>query len=157
MDLVVWKWKQKNQCKYVDGFYVDTVYHWYANGQLKQIEIVAGRTVRTDGCCNCNGTIIRYSEKGEIQEQFTNIDDRFQGAYTKYEDNGSWVIKNYKNDTLTGFTKEHIIDTAGVLTIIVGQYQNGKETGLWKWFNKDSILTQTVVYENGEALKVTKN
>jgi antitoxin component YwqK of YwqJK toxin-antitoxin module len=157
-----WTWwyengNKKDECKYADGFYVDTVYHWYESGELKQIEIVVVRTVRRDDCCNCNGTIIRYDENGKLKEKFTSLDDKLQGTYTTYDANGSWNVKTYKDDTLSGPTIEHIIDSAGLHTIIVGQYQNGKETGLWKWFNKDSILTQTAVYKNGEVLKVTKN
>ena len=149
----IWTWwyengNKKDQCKYVDGFYVDTVYHWYESGKLKQIEIVAGRTVRTDGCCNCNGTIIRFYENGKLKEKFTSLDDKFQGSYESYEKDGSWKIRTYLNDTLHGPTTEHMIDSGKVI-IVVGQYEKGKETGLWKWFDKDSVLYQTVIYDNG--------
>jgi len=149
----VWTWwyengNLKDKCKYVDGFYVDTVYHWYENGQIKQIEIVAGRTVRTDGCCNCNGTIIRYDESGKEKEMFTSLNHKFEGISKTFEEDGSWKIRTYKNDTLNGPTSEHLIDSGKVI-IVTGQYENGKETGLWKWFDKDSLLYQTVVYENG--------
>ena len=157
----IWTWwyengNKKDECKYADGFYVDTVHHWYENGQLKQIEIVEGRTVRTDGCCNCNGTIVRYFENGKIKEKFTSLGDKFQGSYTTYDENGSWTSKTYKDDIQSGPTTEHIIDSTG-LQIIIGQYENGKETGIWKWYDKDSVLTKTAVYKNGDVLKVTKN
>jgi antitoxin component YwqK of YwqJK toxin-antitoxin module len=150
----VWTWwhengNKKDQCKYVDGFYVDTVYHWYENGQIQQVEIVAGRTVRTDGCCNCNGTIIRNYENGKLKERFTSLDDKFQGTYESHKKDGSWVIKTYRNDSLWGPTIEYNIDSSKKVTIVVGQYENGKETGLWKWFDKDSTLYQTAIYENG--------
>ena len=149
----IWTWwyengNKKDQCKYEDGFYVDTVYHWYESGQLKQMEIVAGRTVRTDGCCNCNGTILRYYENGNLKEKFTSLDDKFQGTYESYDEDGSWKVKTYHNDTLDGPTNEHLIDS-GKVVIVVGQYQKGKETGLWKWFDKDSILYQSAIYDNG--------
>ena len=78
-----------------------------------------------------------------------------QGTYISYEKNGGWIIVTYKNDTLSGPTVEHLIDS-GVTHIIEGQYHQGKETGLWKWFNKDSILNQTAVYEDGKALDISK-
>ena len=156
-----WTWwyengNKKDQCKYEDGFYVDTVYHWYESGQLMQIEIVAGRTVRTDGCCNCNGTIIRFYENGKTKEKFTSLDNKFQGTYESYEEDGTWKIRTYKNDSLWGPTTEHIIDSNEV-TIVVGQYENGKETGLWKWFDKDSVLYETAVYTNGKIQRTKKN
>ncbi len=149
----IWTWwyengNKKDQCKYENGYYVDTVYHWYETGQLKQIEIIAGRTVTTDGCCNCNGTIIRYYENGNLKEKFTNLDNKLQGTYLSYDENGNCQIWTYLNDTLNGQASEYLVDSSKV-TIIVGQYGNGKETGLWKWFNKDSVLYQTITYDNG--------
>ncbi|MCC6570713.1 MAG: hypothetical protein IT274_03730 [Chitinophagales bacterium] len=149
----IWTWwyengNKKDQCKYEDGYYVDTVYHWYESGKLKQIEIVEGRKVRTDGCCYCNGTIIRYYENGKINEKFTSLDDKFQGEYESYDEDGSWKMRTYRNDTLHGPTTEYIIDSGKVI-IIVGQYANGNETGLWKWLDKDSVLYQTAIYDNG--------
>jgi antitoxin component YwqK of YwqJK toxin-antitoxin module len=151
----VWTWwyengNKKDQCKYENGFYVDTVYHWFKNGNLKQVEIVKGRTVRTDGCCNCNGTIIRYYENGGSKEKFTSLDDKLQGTYVSYFQEGGWKIRTYKNDSLWGPATEHLIDSNKV-TIVVGQYEKGKETGLWKWFDKDSVLYLSTIYSNGKV------
>lgn len=148
----VWTWwyengKTKDKCKYLDGFYVDTVFHWYENGTLQQIEIVEGRRVRTDGCCNCNGTVIRYHKNGKLDEKFTRINDKLQGKSVQYYENGGWEMHTYKNDTLNGPAIEHFLDSTQ--TILVGQFENGKETGLWKEFNKDSILTLTTIFTNG--------
>lgn len=150
----VWTWwyengNKKDKCKYEKGFYVDTVYHWYENGNLKQVEIVAGRNVRSDGCCQCNGTIIRYYENGKLKEIFTSIKDKIQGKFTSYDEKGSWKVRTYKNDSLCGPTIEHFIDSDNIKTIVVGQYINNEETGLWKWYDKDSILILTAVYVNG--------
>ena len=161
----IWTWwyengNKKDQCNYVDGFYVDTVYHWYESGQLKQIEIVAGRTVRTDGCCNCNGTIIRYYKNGKQKELFTSLNDKLEGVYKVFNEDGSWKMRTYHNDTLNGPTSEYLIDSGKVI-IAVGQYQKGKEVGLWKWFDKDSVLYQTANFDsgvyNGEYLKYYPN
>ena len=171
----IWTWwyengNKKDQCKYVDGFYVDTVYHWYENGQLQQIEIVAGRAVRADDCCNCNGTIIRYDENGKQTEVFTSLNDKLEGvsktinkdgsykmetySNDKLEGvsktinkDGSYKMRTYSNDTLEGATIEYKLDSAK--DIVVGQYQKGKETGMWKCFDKDSVLYHTIIYVNG--------
>lgn len=151
-----WIWwyengNKKDQCKYENGFYVDTVFHWYENGQLRQIEILGKRKVRTDGCCDCDGTIIRWYANGKLKEIFTSYNDKFEGVHETFEENGSWKIRTYHNDILNGPASEHFIDSTGNVTIVIGQYENGKESGLWKWFDKDSILSQTALYVNGKT------
>jgi uncharacterized protein len=156
-----WIWwyengQKKDQCQYADGFYIDTIYHWYSNGRLKQIEVVPVRAIGSDESCNCNGLIIRYNENGKIEEKFNALHGKLQGTYSTYKENGGWVTVIYENDTLSGPTLEHLIDSAGLTHIIVGQYKQGKKTGLWKWFNKDSILNQTAIYENGKVQDIIK-
>ena len=69
-------------------------------------------------------------------------------------------MRTYHNDTLNGPTSEYLIDSGKVI-IAVGQYQKGKEVGLWKWFDKDSVLYQTANFDsgvyNGEYLKYYPN
>ena len=153
----VWIWWYKNgmkkdQCKYSHGINVDTIYHWYENGQLRQLEIINDHGKRTDNCCNCNGTIIRYNEDGKLIEQFTNIDGKRNGVVIRYV-KGNYRMETYKNDTLNGPTIEHydMTDTTQNTTI-KGQYKNGKETGIWKWYNKDSGMIRTLVYDNGKVI-----
>ncbi|MBK9791603.1 MAG: hypothetical protein IPP60_00480 [Sphingobacteriales bacterium] len=139
---------KKDQCKFEGGFYVDTVFHWYENGNIRQLEIVGKEKIRTDGCCVCNGTIIRYYENGKIKEKFTSIDDKFQGQYTFYEENGSWFMRTLKDDIKHGPTIEYIIDSVKTQKI-TGQYENDKESGLWKWYDGKGKLTDSVLYKNG--------
>lgn len=153
----VWIWwykngKKKDQCKYHYGINIDTIYHWYDNGQLQQLEIVNDQRKRTDTCCSCNGTIIRYNEYGKLIEQFTNIDGKRNGIVIRYV-NGNYRMETYKNDTLNGPTieKYYKSDSTEIITI-KGQYKNGKETGLWKRY-KDSVLTGTLEYDNGKIIK----
>jgi antitoxin component YwqK of YwqJK toxin-antitoxin module len=151
----VWTWwfengNKKDQCKYLNGKEIDTIFHWYENGQLKRLDILRQGKVSEGNSCTicCNTTTIRYYENGKLQETFTKVDDMFQGINASYGADGSSRIVTYKNDSLWGPSTEHLIDSNKVI-IVVGQYENGKETGLWKWFDKDSILYQTAVYENG--------
>ena len=143
----VWTWwyengNKKDQCKYVDGYYVDTVYHWYESGQLKQIEVVAGRTVRTDGCCNCNGTIIRYYENGKPKELFTNINDIYQDTAKTWYENGQleWYAF-YKNGKEEGLSETYYsngkMEKSGTL-------QNGLTEGdVTKWDSLGNIISVT--------------
>lgn len=150
-----WIWwhengNKKDQCKYKEGAYIDTVYHWYESGQISQVEILPDKIV-DNGCSSCNGTIIRYFESGKLKEKFTSNGGSFEGPYIKFNENGGWNIKIFKNDSLNGPTTEHAIDSTGDVTIVVGQYKKNKETGLWRWFDKDSVLFQTVNYTNGKT------
>jgi antitoxin component YwqK of YwqJK toxin-antitoxin module len=152
-----WIWwyengNKKDQCKYAEGLYIDTVYHWYESGQLKQIEIPS--EVHDSSTCNpCNGTVIQYFENGKIKAKL--IRDNFTdnglsiSRKTVFDENGGWSIATYRNDSLNGETLEHNVDSTGKVIIVVGQYKDNKETGLWQWFNKDSVLYQSVYYEDG--------
>lgn len=150
----VWIWwyengKKKDQCKYSAGLYVDTVYHWYESGQLKQLEILPITNTANAKCDVCNGTIIRFFENGKLKERFTSNNGVIEGEYLTIEENGAWNKKTYRNDSLNGPTLEHNIDSLGNVTIVTGQYKNDKETGYWRWFDKDSVLVQTTHYDNG--------
>ena len=152
----VWTWlypdgKKKDQCKYEDGYYIDTVYHWYPNGKYRQIEIVSNRKIRTDGCCTCDGTIIRYDNTGKILEKFTSQDDKLQGEKTDYYEDGSWIMRTYKNDNLHGPTIEYNLESINKRKAI-GQYKEGKEDGLWKWFDENGKTTDSVFYKKGIIL-----
>lgn len=134
---------------YSAGLYVDTVYHWYESGQLKQLEILPITNTANAKCDVCNGTIIRFFENGKLKERFTSNNGVIEGEYLTIEENGAWNKKTYRNDSLNGPTLEHNIDSLGNVIIVTGQYKNDKETGYWRWFDKDSVLVQTTHYDNG--------
>ncbi len=161
----VWIWwyengNRKDKCKYKNGFYVDTVYHWYKNGKIKQLEILSGRKVRTEGCSVCDGNIIRFFENGKLKEKFKTLNNKIQGTYLTYEKNGNWKIRTYRNDTLNGPSTEYIKENGKIIKVY-GQYKNGNEDGLWKWFNNKNKLYQTATFEegfyNGQYLKFHPN
>lgn len=150
----VWTWwyengYRKDKCTYVNGFYTDTVFHWLENSRLKQIEIIPEHVVGTNDSSQYNGTIIRYYENGKLKEKFTSEKGKFQGTYIRYEEDGGWSIKTYKDNLLWGPVISHYVDSATTV-IVVGQYENGNETGLWRWFNQDSITTKSAEYNDGE-------
>jgi len=178
----VWTWwyengQIKDKCKYKDGFYADTVYHWYKNGKPSSLEIVANRTAKIDECNDCNGTIIRYYENGQMSEKFTAVNSAYvdsaktwfengklqsvgfyangkrEGTRKQFEENGSYKIENYKADSLWGKYIEHIVDSNNTQTI-VGQFVNGKPIGIWDLFDKDSVKFQTEFYDSLSPIKV---
>ena len=174
----IWTWWYKNgikkdQCKFDNDYHIDTVYHWTDKGHLEDVEVLNSRQIRSEDCCNCNTTLLRYYENGNLKEKFKKINGQFvdsvfkwfengklkyqafcvngklEGTTIEYDEDGGWKIRNYSNDTLNGKTYEHLIDTSGVI-LAEGQYANGQETGIWYWRDKDSILYQTATYENGK-------
>ena len=96
-----------------------------------------------------NGFAKYWFESGQIQSNGQYINGKQDGAWTYLQLNGAWTIRTYKNGRLNGLTKEHLIDSIDGIIIAIGQFQDGKETGVWKWFDKDSILYQTATYVDG--------
>ncbi len=157
----IWNWwyengNKKDQCKYKNGVEIDTIFHWYESGNIKQVGVLLDGKPNSEKLCTvcCNINITRYYETGELKESFTTIDDKFEGKYYKYYENGTWILRTYVKGILNGETIEHIIDSNGT-TNILGQYKYGSEEGLWKWYDIDSTLIQTIVYKSGK--EVSKN
>lgn len=151
----IWTWwyengNKKDQCKYENGYYVDTVYHWYETGQLKQIEIIAERTVTTDGCCNCNGTIIRFYENGRPKEMFTNINNIQQDTAKTWYENGrlEWftIFKNGKEEGLSETYYENgKLEKSGFLL------NDSLEGNLTHWDSLGNIISVTK-YKAGKII-----
>jgi antitoxin component YwqK of YwqJK toxin-antitoxin module len=156
-----WTWwhengNKKEQCKYKAGSYIDTVYHWYESGQIQQIEILSDKKIAGNDCSSCNRTTLIYFESGKLKEKFTANGGSLNGPYLNFEENGAWDLATYRNDSLNGSTIEHEIDSTGRVVIIVGQYNKNRETGLWRWFDKDSVLFQSMTYRNGKTFGTAK-
>jgi antitoxin component YwqK of YwqJK toxin-antitoxin module len=99
----VWIWWyangiKKDQCKYANGFEIDTVYHWYESGTIKQIEIVHKGKNLVDSCGGCNATIIRYYENGNKKEMFTYIDEISQDSSKTWYENGQLESYSFYKD-----------------------------------------------------------
>ncbi len=153
----IWTWwyengNKKDQCKFKNGIEIDTIFNWYENGNIKQIGIILEGKLNPKKECSvcCNIKISRFYEDGKPKESFTSINDKFEGEYYTYFKNSSWNMKTYKAGTITGKTIEQDVDSNGIIEVTVyGQYLDGKEEGEWSWYNKDSILFQTITYTNG--------
>jgi antitoxin component YwqK of YwqJK toxin-antitoxin module len=144
-----WTWwyengTRKDQCTYWEGFYTDTVFHWYESGKLKQIVVPVPNKIPDGHCKACNGTVVEYFENGKIKEKYTSNSGVFHGAYERFDENGGWRVGVYKNGLLEGPSSEHNIDSVGNVIIVVGQYENNKETT--KRLGIGSGLTRIVYY-----------
>jgi uncharacterized protein len=151
----IWIWwytngNKKDQCKYLVGFYVDTVFHWCDNGQLKQIEIVKAQNVGQDDCCNCNGKIIRYYENGKIKEQFTNLGNLTQDTSKSWFDNGQLEYYAYFKNGKEEGNSEWFYSNGAKKT--KGQYIKGLLEG--DVFHWDSLgkVTAVETYKNGQII-----
>ncbi len=125
---------------------------WYENGVKKsETYFINDSKQGPYQAWNNNSKLIL---KGEF-----NANDR-NGEWKIYNDNGNWKRDFYKNGILDGYSFEYIVKENDT-SYIVGQYKSGKENGLWKWFDNDSILTETLYYEhgveNGEHILFHKN
>lgn len=114
---------------------------WYDNGQKKR-ECICDRGIE-------NGPLKEWHENGMLATSGMVRNNKWEGTWYLGDENGSWKIRTYKNDTLQGYTHEHLIDSGEVI-LVDGQYEAGKETGLWKWFDVDSVLYTTRIYKDGQ-------
>lgn len=114
---------------------------WYENGNKKsETNFKNGKK---------NGNYKAWDENGKLVLNGDFKEDRRQGAWTICSESGNWKIENYNKGKLHGVAYEYIVkqnDTA----YIAGHYRNGKEDGLWKWFNEDSLLVETIQFKNGK-------
>jgi antitoxin component YwqK of YwqJK toxin-antitoxin module len=125
---------------------------WYDNG-IKKRELTLDRGIE-------NGYFKEWDVEGKLKFEGNFLMGKKDRAWKYYEENGTWKIRNYRNDTLHGETFEYFVDTTSV-RFVHGQYEKGKETGLWRWLDKDSILYQTALMSEreftGEYIEYYKN
>lgn len=114
---------------------------WYENG-IKKSETFFINGIR-------NGNYKAWNKDGKLLLKGIFNDNERNGRWEIYSENGHQKIDYYKNGELNGKTYEYIVKKNDT-SYIAGQYKNGKENGLWKWFNEDSILVETINYEKGK-------
>jgi len=139
------RWNRKGvlieQWEVKDGKETGHIQCWFDNGNLKK------EVIRVNGFEN--GKYIENFENGEISIKGNYKYGWKHGTWTIYDKHSGRIEYNYVNDTLNGKTYELSVDSVST-THVHGQYLNGKEHGEWKWFNRDSILFQTAVYNDGK-------
>jgi antitoxin component YwqK of YwqJK toxin-antitoxin module len=141
--ILIESWKMKN------GKTNGKVTCWYDDGTLKRKLNVKNEKK--------NGSFVEWDSLGELIVKGTYQNDLRQNLWKYYISPGSWMERTYLNDTLNGTTFEYIIDSLNNVEHILGQYLDGQEDGIWKWFDNDSILYKTRTYKNGEFNGKFKN
>jgi antitoxin component YwqK of YwqJK toxin-antitoxin module len=143
------RWNRKGilieKWEFINGIETGHVECWYPDGKKKK-ELYLDKGVE-------NGEFKGWDENGELIEHGFYENGKQKGKWIFVKESGTKLERTYKNDTLTGETYEYIVDSSNIIHVI-GQYKKGAETGLWKWFNEDSILYQTVTYKNGEIIEI---
>jgi antitoxin component YwqK of YwqJK toxin-antitoxin module len=113
---------------------------WYEDGKLKKTAFVDNDLE--------NGLVRTCSENGNWKSEGYVLNDKRNGPWVNLRKDGQWNIRTYKYDMLEGPTIEYNIDSTGNF-FVIGQYENDKESGLWKWYDNDTILYQAIMYGNG--------
>jgi antitoxin component YwqK of YwqJK toxin-antitoxin module len=126
----------------LDGKETGFIQCWYDNGVKKRVAILEKGIP--------NGLTREWDTTGKPVDEGVYINGKKNGVWKTWFDSGSWKTKTYKKDSLWGSTHEHLVDSGKVI-LVNGQYENGLEVGVWKWFDKDSVLYETTVYKNGKA------
>lgn len=142
----------------------ERIVSYYENGNAKQV-------IRYNSSRDTlDQTITEYFPKGNIKSKCKVVNGILEGHYESYFEsgniymlgnyknnfrNGEWeiwnskgdkFIRNFRNDTLHGSTREVRHDGS----VVFGEYFDGKELGQWITKNKDSIVTMITTYDNGQ-------
>ena len=96
-----------------------------------------------------SGNYKAWDKNGKLILKGNFKEDKRQGKWEIYSENGNWKIENYNNGKLHGIAFEYIVKENDT-SYVAGQYRNGKENGKWKWFNKDSLLVETIDFQKGK-------
>ncbi|RTQ49982.1 hypothetical protein EJV47_10080 [Hymenobacter gummosus] len=115
---------------------------WYENGHRKKTGTL-NRGV-------AHGLQRTWYENGRPESAGRLVQGQQEGPWRFWDEDGGWKIRTYRHDVPHGPTTEHLVDSATV-TLVSGQYANGKEDGLWQWFDQDSVLYESATYVNGQA------
>jgi antitoxin component YwqK of YwqJK toxin-antitoxin module len=114
---------------------------WFDNG-IKKREVTMDNGVK-------NGIYKNWNKEGFLEINGYYFNDKQDSTWYYYEDYGTVIIINYKNDLREGKLYEKNIDSDSNITIIIGQYKNDLKTGEWNWLDKDSLITLKRTYKEG--------
>ena len=111
----------------------------------------------TDGKISETYTVVNCEWQGPYKSWFENGSEQSEGMYYMDEKEGVWKfwhmdgsreVYTYHAGVLSGPAIEYAADTFSGSHIAKGSYENGKATGRWLFFDKDSILMNECDYLN---------
>lgn len=154
----VWTWWyengiKKDQCNYVNGKEIDTIFHWYENGKLKRFDALQKGKASSDNpctvCCNRKTTI--FHENGKLKETFTMVDNRFQDTAKIWFENGQIEsITVWKEGVQDGIFREYYSDgKMKTDAFFVDGWENGKVTQ-WDSLGK---ITKILYWKDRQIIK----
>ena len=96
---------------------------------------------------NQSDTLIDYYESGNVKIAGTLLDNKREGLWISYFENGTKQSQhNYKNGLLNG-SLEVFLNSGKLL--YQGFYLEGKEHGKWIYYNEEQQPIKEIWYENG--------
>lgn len=112
--------------------------YFYPSGKLREKAYLLN--------CDFDGPDTSWFENGKLSSVGMFHNDKREGTWKYWDAGGTWWTRNYIEGVLNGPTIEYK-DTSRTK----GQYKDGKETGRWFVYDRDSMLKIEVDYTNGEA------
>lgn len=124
----------------IDGMEHGFIQCWYENG-IKKRDLTVNMGVK-------DGFFKEWDENGKLIIDGKYKNGEKDGKWTLWEEDGTWRYWTFVEDVKWGKTYEYLVDSLEI-NHVVGQYENNLEAGLWKWYDKDSVLYKTVIYSEG--------
>ena len=142
----------KNGKHAAEGWYVDQVkdsvwtYYSEFDGTIRIQEPYE------DG--NLQGMVRSYYPSGKISEEVAWQENKKQGPWKQYYENGSLRLKcRYENDMLNGLYEVFSADS----TIKVrGAYLENNSNGIWSFYDETGLEVYSIKYEHGKAVDQEK-
>lgn len=120
----------------------------YVEGQKKVI-----KTFSPEGAqmvVNGNGIHQNYYPSGALLEEGSYVDGQMEGPWKVFYDGGNYVLldqTDYKQDKMHGTTIKY---NGQGFKEVMGQFENGKRSGTWTWYNEDESISSKVNFIDGK-------
>jgi antitoxin component YwqK of YwqJK toxin-antitoxin module len=103
---------------------------------------------------NLQGMVRSYYPSGKISEEVAWLENKKQGSWKQYYENGSLRLKcRYENDMLNGLYEVFSADS----TIKVrGAYLENNSNGIWSFYDETGLEVYSIKYEYGKAVDQEK-
>lgn len=102
-----------------------------------------------------NGPVVTYyAVTGKVRERSSYFDGKKDGEYSSYFFSGQTASEGEFDYGKKIGVWTYYYNSTGE-TRMSGSYTAGKRNGDWKFYSSKGVLSKTVTYKNGEAVKTT--